>query len=75
MKRATLGTDQHVQTIRWLPPVKKDMVKLNFDGLVSKDRVTATYVIRDYDGQVVGAGAFNLDGVTILFAEVMGLKE
>lgn len=51
------------------------MVKLNFDGLVSNDKAAATFVLRNCDGHVVRAGVLNLDGATITFAEVMGLKE
>ncbi|KAM0978562.1 hypothetical protein ACFX15_013978 [Malus domestica] len=47
---------------------------MNFDSSVSKDRAATAFAIRNYDGQVVDAGAFNLDGITILFAERMGLK-
>lgn len=51
------------------------MVTLNFDRSLSKDKVVATFVIRNFDGHVVGAGALNLDRATITFVEAMGFKE
>lgn len=56
-------------------PSHEDVVKLNFDGSVVMDRVAAAYVLQNPDGQVIGAGAFNLVGVTISVAEAMGLRE
>lgn len=56
MKGVKLGTDSHVRTIKWLPPAEKDMVKLNFDSSVSKDRAATAFAIRNYDGPRCGCG-------------------
>lgn len=51
------------------------MVEINFHGSVSKDRAAVAYVLRNSDSQVIGAGAFNLDGATISITEAVGLRE
>lgn len=50
-------------------------MKLNFDGSVSLDKVTAAFVLKNEEGQSVGAGTINLDGVTISIAEANALNE
>lgn len=55
-------------------PNQNDMVKL-FDGSITKDRAATAYVLKNCDGQAIGAGAFNLDGVTISVTEVIGLRK
>lgn len=62
------------QVIRWHPP-HQYVIKLNLDGSVTLERVDVAFVSRNYEGQFIGTGAFNLDGVTISMTEAMGLRE
>lgn len=41
----------------------QDVIKLNFDGSVTSEKVVAAFVLRNYEGRVIGPGAFNLDRV------------
>lgn len=60
--------------IRWHPP-HQDVIKLNLDGSVTPETVDVAFVSRNYEGQVIGTSAFNLDGVTISVAEAMSSRE
>ena len=73
-KKISRGDPCHQHTICWRSP-PYGYVKLNFDGSVSLDRSATTFVLRNEEGQPVGAGALNLDGATISVAEVVALKE
>ncbi|XP_050133175.1 uncharacterized protein LOC126609250 [Malus sylvestris] len=61
--------------IKWHPPDRHDMIKLDFDGSVSNNCAAAAFVLRNSNSQVIGAGDLNLDGITISVAEAMGLRE
>ncbi|XP_028948065.2 uncharacterized protein [Malus domestica] len=73
-KKISRSDPCHQHPICWRPP-PYGYVKLNFDGSVSLDCSAAVFVLRNKEGQHVGAGALNLDGTTILVAEAVALKE
>ncbi|XP_068312567.1 uncharacterized protein [Pyrus communis] len=60
--------------VKWHPP-DKSFVKLNFDGFVAGDKVATGFVLWNYNGQIIGGGALNLDGATISEVEARALRE
>lgn len=56
-------------------PPDQDVTKLKFDDFVILKRGVAAFMLRNYECRVIGAGAFNLDGVTISMADAVGLRE
>ncbi|RXI04567.1 hypothetical protein DVH24_038841 [Malus domestica] len=73
-KKISRGDAYHQYPICWHPS-PHCYVKLNFDGSINSSRSAAAFVLRNEEGQPVGAGALNLDGGTILVAKVVALKE
>ncbi|CAN6718715.1 unnamed protein product [Malus baccata var. baccata] len=73
-KKISRGDPCHQHPIWWRPS-PYGYVKLNFDGSVSLDCSATVFVLRNKEGQPVGAGALNLDGTTISVAEAVALKE
>ncbi|XP_009337067.2 uncharacterized protein LOC103929570 [Pyrus x bretschneideri] len=61
--------------IKWHPPDRHDVIKLNFDGSISNNRAATTFVLCNSNSQVIRVGALNLDGAIILVAEATGLRE
>lgn len=59
--------------MRWHPLLGRYKVKLWWFYLL--DRATTVFVLWNSEGWVIGAGAFNLDKVTIAVVEAMGLRE
>ncbi|KAI5347853.1 hypothetical protein L3X38_000740 [Prunus dulcis] len=60
--------------IKWKPP-PRGWVKLNFDGSIRNNVAASDFVIRDFDGHVLLAGAKNIGDNTIFVAECMALRD
>lgn len=58
-----------------MTPHDHNFVKLNFGGSVVQEKSAVGLVIRNEHGNMIGAGAFNLDGATINEAEAKAFKE
>jgi len=59
--------------VAWQPP-PLGFIKLNFDGSKSSQQAAGGFVIRDWTGRLLQAGACNLGAASILVAEATALR-
>ena len=69
---SSLHTKQLVG-IAWEKP-SEGFIKVNFNGSKSSQLAAGGYVIRDWSGHLIQAGAFNLGAASILIAEVTAMR-
>ena len=66
------GTPSHL--VRWYPP-PPGFVKLNFDGSLINSSAAGGFIIRDWTGRLIKAGATYYGDTSILVAEARALRD
>ena len=66
-----LSSEDSFQTdsCSWLPP-PTEVLKVNFDAALSKNKAAAGYIIRDCRGKIIKADDKTLYTSTVFFAEL-----
>jgi len=59
--------------ISWAKP-SEGVIKVNFDGSKNSHSAAGGYVLRDWSGHLLLAGAFNLGAASILVAEATAMR-
>ena len=63
-----------IQIIRWHPPTP-GTVKLNFDGSLQGNSAAGGYIICDWKGEILEAGASNYGNTSVIMAESRALRD
>ena len=66
-------TIQQMVGISWAKP-SAGVIKVNFDGSKNSHSAAGGYVLRDWSGHLLLAGAFNLGATSILVAEATAMR-
>ena len=64
----------HFKIIRWHPPTP-GRTKLNFDGSLQGKSAAGGYILRDWKGAVLLAGACNYGNTTVAMGESRALRD
>ena len=70
----TIYPSSQFKIIRWHPPIPGRM-KLNFDGSLQGTSTAGGFIIRDWRGEVLLAGACNYGSTTVAMAESCALRD
>jgi len=59
--------------VEWTKPPQR-FIKINYDGSKSQHQASGGYVIRNWIGQLIQVGAFNLGAASILVAKATAMR-